>query len=115
MLIITTSNSPPPVAVDAVILARAWFSERLTNLRSMPGFSASKAGASLMASCICEFDTIAMVTVRSPEPPSAPAPAHPDTRRQSAAAAAPHTRLPVFTDYLPSHLRVSRALGQRNS
>jgi hypothetical protein len=77
LLIITTSKVSPPVAVDMVILARAWFSGSVTNLRWIPGFSASNCGESLMASVICEFETMAMVTMSPPEP-SEPAPAHPD-------------------------------------
>ena len=63
MLIITTSNSPPPIAVEAVILARAWFSDSVMNLSLISGFSASNLLANFRASVIWEFDTIAMVTV----------------------------------------------------
>jgi hypothetical protein len=38
LLIITTSKVSSPVAVDMVILARAWFSGSVTNLRWIPGF-----------------------------------------------------------------------------
>ena len=35
------SNSPPPIAVEAVILARAWFSDSVTKRSLISGFSAS--------------------------------------------------------------------------
>src|ERR1700724_2132403 len=76
LLIITTSNSPPPIAVDAVILARAWFSDSEMKRSLMPGFEASKCFDSLIASVICELDTIAMVTVW-PDAPKDPKPAPP--------------------------------------
>jgi hypothetical protein len=76
----TTSNSPPPVATLAVIFARASFSDSETKRIRMPGFSASNCGASLIASSICGFETIATVTVCTPaSAPSAPAPEHPAT------------------------------------
>src|ERR1700747_792163 len=76
LLIITTSNSPPPIAVDAVILARAWFSDSEMKRSLTPGCAAASLDDSFMASVICELDTIAMVTVL-PEDPKEPAPAHP--------------------------------------
>ena len=89
--IITASNSSPPVATDAVIFARASFSERLTNRTLIPGFSASNFGESSIASSICGLDTIAIVIVRAPSAtPSAPAPAHPETASASTATTAPN-------------------------
>src|SRR5262249_12529271 len=52
------------------------------------------------ASVICEFDTIAMVTV-SPDAPNVPAPAHPPTVRHTVAARANTARIGFrFTSYL---------------
>ena len=76
MLIITTSNSLPPIAVDMVILARAWFSDSVMNFSLVPGFSSSNSVDSFWASVICEFDTKAMVTSFS-DAPRLPAPAQP--------------------------------------
>ena len=59
MEIITTSNSPPPEATEAVIFARASFSGRDTKRTSMSGCCAVKWSMRLMASCICGFETIA--------------------------------------------------------
>ena len=86
MLIITTSNSLPPIAVDMVILARAWFSDSVMNFSLVPGFSASNSAESSLASVICEFDTMAIVT-SFPDDPRLPAPAQPAVRTNPVAAA----------------------------
>src|ERR1039457_3722087 len=69
LLIITTSNSPPWVDTSAVILARASFSGSDTKSRLTPGCSCSKRGDRLMASFICDLETIATVTVLPEAPP----------------------------------------------
>ncbi len=76
LLIITTSNSLPPIAVDIVIFARAWFSDSEMNFSFVPGFSFSNSVDSFWASVICELDTRAIVT-SLPDAPRLPAPAHP--------------------------------------
>ena len=76
LLIITTSNSLPPIAVDMVIFARAWFSDSVMNFSLVPGFSFSNSDDSFCASVICELDTSAMVTSFA-DAPRLPAPAHP--------------------------------------
>src|ERR1700756_410264 len=71
------------MAVDAVILARAWFSESVMNRNLIP-FAFSTSDESFRASVICELDTIAIVTVL-PDAPSDPAPAQPDSVRHTTA------------------------------
>src|SRR5699024_772189 len=72
-----TSNSPPPVATEEVILARASFSDRDTKLTPMPGFSAVNRSDRLMASDIWALDTIATTRASSPPLVQLPAPPHP--------------------------------------
>ncbi len=76
MLIITTSNSLPPIALDMVIFARAWFSDSEMNFSLVPGFSFSNSDDSFWASVICELETRAIVTSFSDAPrqdaPSSP-------------------------------------------
>ena len=85
MLIITTSNSLPPIAVDMVILARAWFSDSEMNFSLVPGFSFSNSDDNFWASVICELDTKAIVTSFS-DAPRLPAPAQPAVSVSPAAA-----------------------------
>src|ERR1700694_5521796 len=72
--------------VDAVILARAWFSDSVMNFSLMSGFAASNLLDSARASVICELETMAMVTVLS-DAPIEPAPAQPEVKTSPAVAA----------------------------
>src|SRR4051795_11371974 len=107
----TTSNSPPSVAVDAVILARAWFSGRETNFRLMP-VAFSNSGASEIASFICGLDTIAMTSVLPPVPIE-PAPAQPVTSSDVAAKRVRSLRTATSGEYLHLEARAAAHLGQR--
>lgn len=80
------------MATDAVIFARASFSDRLTKRTVMPGFSASNRGLSSIASSIWGLDTIAIVTIRVPSGrPNVPAPAQPVRARPITASSAVRT------------------------
>ena len=103
MLIITTSNSLPPIAADMVILARAWFSDSVMNFSFVPGFLASKSDDNSWASVICEFDTKAIVT-SSADDPKLPAPAHPAVRTRPDAAAHSDRRCNVLRNILNFNL-----------
>src|SRR5258708_23576859 len=82
----TTSNSLPPIAVDIVIFALAWFSDSEMNFSLVPGFSFSNSDDSFWASVICELDTRAIVTSFA-DAPKLPAPAHPAVSSRPAVAA----------------------------
>src|SRR5436305_11915681 len=88
LLIITTSNSPPWVDTSAVILARASFSGSDTKFGRTPGWSCSNRWDRLIASCICELDTIATVTL-VPEPPPENSCSVPVAQPESASIAPP--------------------------
>src|SRR3569833_291215 len=111
MLIITTSNSPPSVAVDAVIFARAWSSGNDTNLRLIP-VAFSNSGAREIASFICGLATIAMTSVLPPVP-TEPAPAQPVTSRDVAAKRASSLRTATSREYLHLEARAAAHLGER--
>ena len=84
-----------------VILARDWFSDSVMNFSFVPGFSASNSAESSLASVICEFDTMAIVT-SFPDDPRLPAPAQPAVNRTTAAAhAASNVRSLVALSPLP--------------
>src|SRR5690625_1537605 len=105
------SNWPLAIAVDTVILARASFADRETKSRSMLGCSFSNFGESWIASCICELDTIAMVSVSSLAP-IAPAPAQEAITAQLTRADAALTIARTFTAHLP-RLRFGRVAKPR--
>src|SRR3977135_936805 len=107
----TTSNSPPSVAVDAVIFARAWFSGSATNFSRMPGLAASNWPDSEMASFICGFDTIAMTSVR-PLVPSAPARAQLVSARTKASTSSGRRALGMAHPWEHLHLEARAAAHQ---
>src|SRR5690349_10522894 len=107
----TTSNSPPSVAVDAVIFARAWFSGRDTNFSPIP-VAFSNSGASAIASFICGLDTMAMTSVLLPVP-SEPAPAQPVASSDVAAKRVRNLRTATSGEYLHLQARAAAHLGQR--
>src|SRR4051794_21813800 len=107
----TTSNSPPSVAVDAVILARAWFSGRDTNFSPMP-VAFSNSGASAIASFICGLATMAMTSVLLPVPIE-PAPAQPVASSDVVARRVRSLRTATSGEYLHLETRAAAHLGQR--
>src|SRR5258708_33082785 len=92
----TTSNSLPPIAVDIVIFALAWFSDSEMNFSLVPGFSFSNSLESFWASVICELDTKAIVTSFA-DAPRLPAPAQPEVTTSPVAAAHNASFLSTFT------------------
>src|SRR6195952_4147658 len=78
------------MAVDMVILARAWFSDSEMNLSFVPGLSFSNSDDNFWASAICELETKAIVTSLS-DAPRLPAPAQPEVSNSPTAATPTHS------------------------